>query len=139
MITLRYKLSLTFYRSPAEQRFTHEGDFSRPNLAPSSGLGQPSIASTVSISCAIPLCVSQHSAELQIAGPGEKRVTLMFTLRLRIFYRELNYTCTCTKLSESGGFELLRVPERGKKLDVTAAPETVTYCNLGIFQHLDFF
>ena len=71
----------------------------------------------------------EERASLQIAGLGEKRVTLSAFADVQNIYDELLYQFP--KLSKGGGFELLRLPEGGgKQLDVIAAPEsgyTVTY------------
>ena len=70
----------------------------------------------------------QERADLQIAGLGEKRITLSAYADAQEMYDELAFQFS--KLSESGGFELLRVPEGGKQLDVIASPEsgyTVSY------------
>ena len=70
----------------------------------------------------------QERAELQIAGLGEKRITISAFADAREIYDELAFQYS--KLTESGGFELLRVPEGGKNLDVIACPSsgyTVSY------------
>ena len=70
----------------------------------------------------------QERAELQIAGLGEKRITLCSYSDAQDIYHELTYQFP--KLADSGGFELLRVPEGGKQLDVIASPPngyTVSY------------
>ena len=68
-------------------------------------------------------------ASLQIAGLGEKKITLYSSSAAHEINEELLYSFP--KLSHAGGFELLRVPEGGgKHLDVVAAPEygyTVSY------------
>ena len=71
----------------------------------------------------------QERAQLQIAGLGEKRITMSAYSDAHDICFELceNYP----KLSSGGGFELLRVPEGGgKTLDVIASHEsgyTVSY------------
>lgn len=59
----------------------------------------------------------QERTELQISGLGEKRITLCA-------YADAQYEFTYKfpKLTDSGGFELMRVPESGKLLDVIASP-----------------
>lgn len=68
-------------------------------------------------------------AQLQIAGLGEKKVSILAFSEAQEIYEEL--VVAFPKLSGAGGFELLRVPEGGsKQLDVIAAPEsgyTVSY------------
>ena len=62
-------------------------------------------------------------ALLQIAGLGEKRVTILANSEAPEVYEEL--VVAFPKLSNAGGFELMRVPEGGsKQLEVIAAPET---------------
>ncbi len=71
---------------------------------------------------------SQERAELLIAGLGEKRITISADAEVQEIYSELSVHFP--KLLDSGGFELLRVPEGGKQLDVIACPEsgyTVSY------------
>lgn len=71
----------------------------------------------------------QERALLQIAGLGEKRITMSAYSDAQDICFELNEQYP--KLSGGGGFELLRVPEGGgKMLDVIASPEagyTVSY------------
>ena len=70
----------------------------------------------------------QERADLQIAGLGEKRIMLSAYADAQEIYDELAFQFS--KLSESGGFELLRVPEGGKQLDVIASSKsgyTVSY------------
>ena len=65
----------------------------------------------------------EERAILQIAGLGEKRISLFASSEAHEIYQEL--LVAFPKLSEAGGFELLRVPEGGgKQLDVIAAPES---------------
>ena len=68
-------------------------------------------------------------ASLQMAGLGEKKITLTAFGDAQDIYHELLFQFP--KLSQAGGFELLRTPEGGgRQLDVIAAPEsgyTVTY------------
>ena len=66
---------------------------------------------------------SEERASLQIAGLGEKRITLYLSSEAHDIYQELIYQFP--KLSQGGGFELLRVPEGGgKQISVIAAPES---------------
>ncbi len=71
----------------------------------------------------------QERASLQIAGLGEKRITLSAFADAQDIYHELSFQFP--KLSNAGGFELMRIPEGGGKLlDVVAAPDsgyTVSY------------
>ena len=61
----------------------------------------------------------QERADLQIAGLGEKRITLSTYADAQENYDELVFQFS--KLSTTGGFELLRVPEGGKQLDIIAS------------------
>ena len=71
----------------------------------------------------------EERASLQLAGLGEKRISFCTVGEARDIHDELLFQYP--KLSEAGGYELLRVPEGGgKSLDVVAAPEsgyTVSY------------
>ena len=70
----------------------------------------------------------QERADLQIAGLGEKRISLSAYADAQEIYDELSFQFS--KLSQAGGFELLRVPEGGKHLDIIASTEsgyTVSY------------
>jgi hypothetical protein len=70
----------------------------------------------------------QEKADLQIAGLGEKCITLRAYADAQEIHEELAFQFS--KLSQAGGFEPLRVPEGGKQLDVIASPEsgyTVSY------------
>ena len=63
-----------------------------------------------------------------IAGLGEKRITISADAEAQEICGELSVHFP--KLLDSGGFELLRVPEGGKQLNVIACPEsgyTVSY------------
>lgn len=65
----------------------------------------------------------EERATLQIAGLGEKRISLSAFADAQEIYQDLSFQFP--KLSDSGGFELLRIPEGGgKQLDIIAAPET---------------
>lgn len=65
----------------------------------------------------------QERAELQIAGLGEKRVTLLADADTSDISLELSFQFP--KLSSAGGFELLRSPEGGGKvLDIIPSPES---------------
>ena len=69
----------------------------------------------------------QERSELQIAGLGEKRITLNAYADAQDIYHELYQF---PRLMEGGGFEMLRVPEGGKGLNVISSPEsgyTVSY------------
>ena len=80
----------------------------------------------------------QERAELQIAGLGEKRITLSAYVDAQDIYHELTFQFP--KLSNSGGFELLRVPG-GKQLDVIASPAngyTVSYLR-AVVHHAKIF
>ena len=72
---------------------------------------------------------SDERASLQLAGLGEKRVTLNAYSEMEDIYEELMFQFP--KLRNAGGFELLRVPEgAGKLLQIIASPEsgyTVSY------------
>ena len=66
---------------------------------------------------------SQERGILQIAGLGEKRISLSVYADAQDIYHELS--AQFPRLSGGGGFELLRVPEGGgKQLDVIATPES---------------
>ena len=71
----------------------------------------------------------EERALLQIAALGEKKISFCAFADAQDIYHELLFQFP--KLSEAGGFELLRSPEGGgKQLDVIAAPEsgyTVAY------------
>ena len=59
---------------------------------------------------------------MQIAGLGEKRISLSADADAYEIYQELSYHFP--KLCDAGGFELMRIPEGGgKQLDVIAAPD----------------
>ena len=63
----------------------------------------------------------EERASLQIAGLGEKKISLSADADASEIYQDLSYHFP--KLCDSGGFELLRIPEGGgKQLDVIAAP-----------------
>jgi hypothetical protein len=65
----------------------------------------------------------EERAALQIAGLGEKKVSLCAFSDAQDIYAEL--LTQFPKLSQAGGFEFLRVPEGGgKQLDVIAAPDS---------------
>ena len=67
----------------------------------------------------------QERASLQIAGLGEKRVSLNMYADAHDVYHEL--MSQFPKLSEGGGFELLRVNDRGgatRKLELINPPES---------------
>ena len=62
-------------------------------------------------------------ASLQIAGLEEKKITFCSYSDAQEIYQELLYNFP--KLSEAGGFELLRAAEGGvKQLDVIVAPDS---------------
>lgn len=62
-------------------------------------------------------------ARLQIAGLGEKKISLCSYSDAQDIYHDLLYHFP--KLSDGGGFDLLRVPEGGgKQLDIITAPES---------------
>ena len=62
----------------------------------------------------------QLRASLQLAGLGEKKVTLLADSDGQDIYSELCFQFP--SLRDGGGFELLRVPEGGKHLEVIVAP-----------------
>lgn len=66
---------------------------------------------------------SQERAQLQIAGLGEKKISLNTYADAREVYDELIHQFP--KLSDGGGFELLRINDRGgaKILEVIIAPD----------------
>ena len=67
----------------------------------------------------------QERASLQIAGLGEKRVSINLYSDAHDVYHEL--TNQFPKLSEGGGFELLRVNDRGgaaRRLELINPPES---------------
>ena len=65
----------------------------------------------------------EERARLQIAGLGEKKIALCFYSDAQDIYHDLLHHFS--KLSEPGGFDLLRTPEGGgKQLDVVASPES---------------
>ena len=66
---------------------------------------------------------SQERAQLQIAGLGEKRMSLDMHADARNVYDELMHQFP--KLSDGGGFKLLRINDRGgaKILEVINAPD----------------
>lgn len=81
----------------------------------------------------------QERAELQIAGLGEKRISLSAYADAQDIYHELTFQFP--KLSNSGGFELLWVSEGGKQLDVIASPAngyTVSYLRV-VIHHAKIF
>ena len=61
-------------------------------------------------------------SDLQIAGLGEKWIALSAYADAQEIYQELIFQFP--KLSESGGFELRRIPEDGKQLDVISSQES---------------
>ena len=66
---------------------------------------------------------AQERAELQIAGLGEKKITMLADAGVSEIYSELSFHFP--NLSTAGGFELMRTPEGGGKiLDVIASPES---------------
>lgn len=63
-----------------------------------------------------------YRAELQLAGLGERKVTLLLSGDVHDIYSELS--SQFPQLVECGGFELHRVPDGGgKHLDVIVSPE----------------
>lgn len=63
-----------------------------------------------------------YQSELQLAGLGEKRITFLACSDVHDIFAELSFQYP--QLVQSGGFELLRVPEGGgKQLDVIVSPE----------------
>ena len=65
----------------------------------------------------------EERAALQIAGLGEKKISLNAFADAQEIYQDLAFHFP--KLCDGGGFELLRVPEGGgKQLDVIASPES---------------
>ena len=62
----------------------------------------------------------EERATLQIAGLGEKKISLCAFFDAQDIYHDLLHHFP--KLSEAGGFKLLRVPEGGG--DIIAAPES---------------
>lgn len=66
---------------------------------------------------------SQERARLQIAGLGEKKISLNIYADAHDVYDELMFQFP--KLSDGGGFELLRINDRGgaKMLEVINAPD----------------
>ena len=65
---------------------------------------------------------TQERGTLQLAGLGEKRVTVFVNSDSYDLYMEL--TSVYPKLTEGGGYDLLRVQEGGgKQLVVIACPE----------------
>ena len=66
---------------------------------------------------------SDERARLQMAGLGEKKITLYLCSEAYEINQELLFQFP--KLSDGGGFELLRVPDcGGKQLDIIAIPES---------------
>ena len=67
---------------------------------------------------------SQERAKLQIAGLGEKKISLDIHADAHDVYEEL--MCQFPKLLDGGGFELLRINDRGagKMLEVISAPDS---------------
>lgn len=82
----------------------------------------------------------QERAALQIAGLGEKRISLNALADAQEIYQDLAFHFP--KLCDGGGFELLRLPEGGgKQLDVIASPEsgyTVSYLR-AVVHHAKIF
>ena len=65
----------------------------------------------------------EERALLKIAGLGEKKISLCAFADAQDIYHKLLFRFP--KLSEAGGFELLKSPEGGgKHLDIIAAPES---------------
>lgn len=82
----------------------------------------------------------EERAALQIAGLGEKKISLNAFADAQEIYQDLAFHFP--KLCDGGGFELLRVPEGGgKQLDVIASPEsgyTVSYLR-AVVHHAKIF
>lgn len=72
-------------------------------------------------------------------GLGEKRISLSAYGDAQDMYHELTFQFP--KVCNAGGFELLRVPEGGKQLDVLASPAngyTVSYL-IALVHHAKIF